>query len=105
MVMFTVTWKETTPFEGQKPGTSGLRKKVMIAFGRSRVSLFVFFLPVDLEIYGFVVLVELAIGSFFLFFFLVLTLDSIRIGYVPADLASIFLLFFHLRSECFPGIF
>ena len=28
MGLFTVTKKATTPFEGQKPGTSGLRKKV-----------------------------------------------------------------------------
>ncbi|XP_072990703.1 phosphoglucomutase, cytoplasmic 2 [Typha latifolia] len=30
MVMFTVVRKETTPIEGQKPGTSGLRKKVTV---------------------------------------------------------------------------
>ncbi|KAJ8571155.1 hypothetical protein K7X08_038127 [Anisodus acutangulus] len=30
MVMFKVTRVETTPFEGQKPGTSGLRKKVKL---------------------------------------------------------------------------
>lgn len=28
MVMFNVTRKETAPIDGQKPGTSGLRKKV-----------------------------------------------------------------------------
>jgi hypothetical protein len=28
--MFSVTKKATTPFEGQKPGTSGLRKKVSL---------------------------------------------------------------------------
>jgi len=31
MGLFTVTQKATTPFEGQKPGTSGLRKKVSLA--------------------------------------------------------------------------
>ena len=31
MGLFTVTKKATTPFEGQKPGTSGLRKKVSLA--------------------------------------------------------------------------
>jgi len=30
MGLFTVTKKATTPFEGQKPGTSGLRKKVFL---------------------------------------------------------------------------
>jgi phosphoglucomutase len=30
MGLFTVTKKATTPFEGQKPGTSGLRKKVSL---------------------------------------------------------------------------
>ncbi|ONM08525.1 phosphoglucomutase1 [Zea mays] len=30
MGLFTVTKKATTPFEGQKPGTSGLRKKVTV---------------------------------------------------------------------------
>ncbi|URE30132.1 Phosphoglucomutase, cytoplasmic [Musa troglodytarum] len=30
MVVFAVTRKETVPFEGQKPGTSGLRKKVTV---------------------------------------------------------------------------
>nr|CAB3493495.1 unnamed protein product [Digitaria exilis] len=37
--MFSVTKKATTPFEGQKPGTSGLRKKVFppaLALSRSR---------------------------------------------------------------------
>nr|CAB3498457.1 unnamed protein product [Digitaria exilis] len=37
--MFSVTKKATTPFEGQKPGTSGLRKKVFppaLAVSRSR---------------------------------------------------------------------
>ncbi|CAA7401402.1 unnamed protein product [Spirodela intermedia] len=30
MVLFTVTRKETAPIQGQKPGTSGLRKKVTV---------------------------------------------------------------------------
>ncbi|GFS33011.1 phosphoglucomutase/phosphomannomutase family protein [Actinidia rufa] len=29
MVMFKVARVDTTPFEGQKPGTSGLRKKLL----------------------------------------------------------------------------
>ncbi|CAN6478162.1 unnamed protein product [Victoria cruziana] len=30
MVVFSINRKETTPFDGQKPGTSGLRKKVTV---------------------------------------------------------------------------
>ncbi|KAF3786867.1 Phosphoglucomutase cytoplasmic 1 [Nymphaea thermarum] len=30
MVVFGISRKETTPFDGQKPGTSGLRKKIII---------------------------------------------------------------------------
>lgn len=32
MVLFKVSSVETTPFDGQKPGTSGLRKKVSYFF-------------------------------------------------------------------------
>jgi phosphoglucomutase len=31
MGLFTVTKQATTPFDGQKPGTSGLRKKVSLS--------------------------------------------------------------------------